>query len=246
MSFEKPTIEAEPVNPKLKRFDEIEASLETVYDAEGKGLDGGIKETVAGLMAHGFNTVQSCEGHVNESEGYPAPWVSIADLARPQWKYEGQKEIWEAVAAERDIALEDLRAFKDERAYQEAQDREQEFLQKNQTEKGESLVQDTEEYQEWTVRNLELKRKAQELLDEFYTSRQGVDESKHIVVDGDEGGFRIHNGGADYAEHDKEVIEEVKKSRSNEETHALAERLRGYQEEMNVFAHFLRDKFLRE
>lgn len=251
MSMEKPTTEPTLPKPELaekaQRFEEIKVNLETVVDAEGKGIDAGIKETVAGLVAHGFPTVQSCEGHVDANEGYPAPWVSIADPAKPKWMYAGQEAIWEGVATERGMTIDDLRAFIDEEAYYEAQNREREYLQRHQNETGESLVEYTEEYKEWVARNQELMRKAQELLNEFYETRSEVDETRKIIADGGDIGFRLHNGGMDYNEHEEEVIQgEIGSNElSDEEKIALAKRLHSYQDEMNAFGKFLREKFFK-
>ncbi|WP_158043472.1 hypothetical protein [Skermanella pratensis] len=53
-------------------------AVDCVRDALGKGVDPGIRETVAVLNLLGFRTRQSCEGHVNEQGfGLPSPWVDI-------------------------------------------------------------------------------------------------------------------------------------------------------------------------
>lgn len=53
-------------------------AVDRVKDALGKGVDPGIRETVAVLNLLGFRTRQSCEGHVDERGfGLPSPWVDI-------------------------------------------------------------------------------------------------------------------------------------------------------------------------
>ena len=50
--------------------------IDGIKDKLGKGIDGGIKETVIALQLFGINTTQSCEGHLNW--GIAAPWVEVA------------------------------------------------------------------------------------------------------------------------------------------------------------------------
>ena len=51
------------------------SELDTIGDRLGRGIDPGIKETVAVLQLLGLHTCQSCEGHVDH--GVAAPWVAL-------------------------------------------------------------------------------------------------------------------------------------------------------------------------
>lgn len=55
----------------------IRDSVEQIADKLGKGIDPGIKETVVALMLDDFPTSQSCEGHPDQNEGLPFPWVEV-------------------------------------------------------------------------------------------------------------------------------------------------------------------------
>jgi hypothetical protein len=64
-------------------WEKMPRAVDRVKDALGKGVDPGIRETVAVLNLLGFKTRQSCEGHVNEQGfGLPAPWVDIDPSAQ--------------------------------------------------------------------------------------------------------------------------------------------------------------------
>ena len=66
----------EVVNEKEARWKEVEAEVEQIGDKLGKGIDDGIKPAVKGLMANGFKTTMSCEGHLDH--GFPWPNIDIA------------------------------------------------------------------------------------------------------------------------------------------------------------------------
>ncbi|TSC81887.1 MAG: Uncharacterized protein G01um101419_720 [Parcubacteria group bacterium Gr01-1014_19] len=68
----------EAVSEKQNRWNELEAEVDQIGDKLGMGVDRRIKPVVRGLMANGFQTTMSCEGHVNRDDhGYPWPWVTI-------------------------------------------------------------------------------------------------------------------------------------------------------------------------
>jgi hypothetical protein len=88
---------ANPVTPSSQSQKETAwkaalLALEQLTDRTGKGLDAGIKESVAALMAHGFPTIQSCEGHLDW--GLPYPWIEIRAPAPNGWRNDHQKEQW--------------------------------------------------------------------------------------------------------------------------------------------------------
>ncbi len=67
--------EKEAANERQKRWEEIEASVESVADKLGMPVDQKIKFPVAALIANGFKTTMSCEGHLDH--GAPWPWIDI-------------------------------------------------------------------------------------------------------------------------------------------------------------------------
>jgi hypothetical protein len=72
------------LKPK-QTWKKLRRSLYQVTDRLRKSIDKGIVETVVALMAHGFRTSASCEGHVSRSCAYP--WVHI-DLPKERKKKE--------------------------------------------------------------------------------------------------------------------------------------------------------------
>lgn len=62
---------------KQRKWDEVGRSLDGVTDELGEPIDVGIKETVVAFNVLGFQTTRSCEGHLDESTGYP--WISITN-----------------------------------------------------------------------------------------------------------------------------------------------------------------------
>lgn len=72
----------EGASEKEKRWLEIEAEVGQIIDPLGKGIDTDIKSTVIGLMANGFKTAMSCEGHLDH--GLPWPRVRLGSLAEEE------------------------------------------------------------------------------------------------------------------------------------------------------------------
>lgn len=62
---------------KNLRWEEAREKVERMQGASGEMVDDGIKETVIGLMAHGVNTVESSEGHIDNREHMDAPYIDI-------------------------------------------------------------------------------------------------------------------------------------------------------------------------
>ncbi len=59
----------------MKSFEEALDETNQLADRLGLGIDDGIKETVAALRMHGFDTTGSCEGHLDHGLAYP--WIDI-------------------------------------------------------------------------------------------------------------------------------------------------------------------------
>ncbi|OGZ46921.1 MAG: hypothetical protein A3J54_01785 [Candidatus Ryanbacteria bacterium RIFCSPHIGHO2_02_FULL_45_13b] len=248
MSIEKPTTETKPVDPerqaKEERLQRARSEVESMRDREGKLLDNGIKETVVHCMALGLPTEQSCEGHLEQDKGFPTPWVSFKALGRPTWWYEGQKEIWEEVAREYGMLLEDVQSFANEKAYYEAQKREGDFMRVHKTEEDGveevSLIM-TPEYQEWQKKNEALKNRLQNLMKEFNLSGNIKGTHKELVLTEDGDTLTLHPGAVDYQRHfDAKIHEEGSARPDNPEDYkALGVRLHEYQDEMKDFNSFL-------
>lgn len=78
-------------------WEKMLAEVEEIVDHLGKGVDEGIKETVAAFLLHGFTTSASCEGHVakegERQRGLPYPWVEVYAPEPEGWgEAEGEKK----------------------------------------------------------------------------------------------------------------------------------------------------------
>jgi hypothetical protein len=67
-------------SPKQELWAKYEAQAAHVTDRLGKEIDPGIKRTVVALMALGFQTSASCEGHLDH--GLRGPWIDIGYVPR--------------------------------------------------------------------------------------------------------------------------------------------------------------------
>ncbi len=210
-------------------WDKVKSEIENTADAEGHGIDEGIKDTVIALNAFDITTGQSCEGHLDS--GMSAPWVRIEAPNEPEERFVGQNQTFEKVAKKYDMPVEEAKRMFDIDAYWEAFHE----CEKN----GE-----TKEYQKWREEGGKLLYIVNEILDDFYKSRQVADNVKikldtESVEDMAEGSFEILNGSEDYRNiNDIELSEYEKES--------LGKRLAEYRKEMQAFAEFLKDKFFGE
>src|SRR5690242_15037013 len=58
-----------------RQWAKAEHSVSQIKDTLDKPVDPGITDTLTGLLAYGFPTAGSCEGHLDH--GVKAPWVDI-------------------------------------------------------------------------------------------------------------------------------------------------------------------------
>lgn len=220
LNFEKNTTEQKSEKEliweaKLKELDEI-------GDANGLGLDKHTKEVVATLNVSGFNTGQSCEGHVDS--GYGAPWARIEAPNEPEERYVDERKIYEDVAKKYGVSYEDVWRANNQEAWVEAV-------------KLCNKQEETAEFKAWRKESKKLRDKIRSLVDEFYQERKADSQTEIKVEDiGGSGTFRIHNGGRDY-----NLVERMKDGQKK----GLDERLTKYREEMQAFGNFLKNKFLK-
>lgn len=199
---------------KLKELDEI-------GDAKGQGIDEGVKEIVASVNLNGFNTSQSCEGHV--VDGYGAPYVSIKAPNAPEAQYRDEKKIYEEVAERYGISYEDVKLAHNKGAWLEAT-----ALSRKNGETPEFIV--------WRKKNEELQERMKALVKEFYKNRKaGPKERLRVEKTKESASFRVYNGGKDFMPTDR---------MNEQQKNGLDERLTKYREEMQAFGKFLKDKFL--
>jgi len=218
--------------------------VDGLADGLGKGLDGKIKDTVIALQVNGFNTRQSCEGHIDWGCG--APWVDVQAPGEPEplfgakgnsipitLQYNGQEESFQQVAAKNGITVEEML---DRKNYRENPDKYQGMITEarlNAYKNGE-----TAEYMAWRQRSKAL-CKSMEALTTIYNQTKNVPESGRIKFFpfGDDT-FRIFTGSK------QDLDRRDWSSRSDSDKQALGERLVHYRGAMNEFAQFLKDSFM--
>lgn len=207
---------------KELKLQEIRNNVESWADIQGRGIDEGIKETVAIFSASEMPTSDSCEGHIDEN-GLKPPYVEIEALSQP--------ERWKGV----DTAIEEIQPLKEsdnEKFHEEHTRIMQEFGKKPETEK----------YQKWEEKNKQLTKKSKELLEEFYKDREVDPAEKLKINEGYQGNPRIYSGSGGYTG----VIEEKKEELSEKERQELSGKLENSQQEMNEFTEFLKNKYFEK
>jgi glutathione synthase/RimK-type ligase-like ATP-grasp enzyme len=212
-----------------------ESEINSLVDALGAHIDPGIKEAVIALNLLGINTIASCEGHMDEENGHGTdfPWIDVAASDEPENRFVGQEKIYEEVAEEYGVPVNDVKDSTAEEAWREA-------LKRMPTKEKD----ETSEWKKWWEGNLEHWEKARVLVHEFNENRD-VSEDVHIRINGD----RIHNGGdLDEALTKWQTFRErvMQKKVSSEEFSEMKRRLSSRQKEMTTFASFLRKKFFNQ
>jgi len=205
-------------------WDNKQKEIESWGDKQGLGIDEKVKDTVVAFNVVGLPTGESCEGHLDH--GYSAPWVGVEAPDEPAERFIGQNNIFQKVANEYGLSLEEIKRGENNEAYFKAL--------------GEAAENgETPEYDKWRQKNQELMKKTSELLDEFYKDRNVPENLKLKISEGAEGPFRIHNGGEDYRPMTEEKFEKL----ADEQKKDLSQRLEQYQGEIKEFTEFLKEKY---
>ena len=201
--------------------------IDSTVDRIGEGIDENIKETVVAFRMNKLPTSASCEGH--EERSACAPWVDIETPDEPEYRVEGEEQIRQEIAEKYGITAQQLS--------KEDWDTDRSALTELWDRFGEQ--EENEEYRRWTRQNEELERKARELLAHFYEDRE-VPSDVQIQVEPNGAGNRItiRNGG----ENDFPDRESLSKAEKEE----LALNLRRYQEEMQAFTQFLKERYFEK
>lgn len=240
---------AEKVIEKEVEWKKKRAEIDEIGDVTGHGIDEKIKETVVAFNINKLSTSNSCEGHVDH--GLPYPFVEISAEGEPEWKYEGQKELFEQIAHEKEISLEKLNRNSPEwdvLLYEEVDSETGRKI----NEISENELQDTYEYSEWKTENKKVFLKTQELLAEYRDERgENVDADTEIIMDGNEetnfmirskAGFSRGVDGMRYIEERSMDDWEL----SAEEELDLRVKLEKRRDEMSKFTEFLRNKYFED
>ncbi|GMU52245.1 MAG: hypothetical protein AMXMBFR33_13910 [Candidatus Xenobia bacterium] len=227
-----PTLRGERELQRLARLAEVRG----YRDGLGLGLDEGIVDTVAALQLNGFNTRQSCEGHVDTGCG--APWVDIQAVEPPNVfsdlpnalhkmaQFHGQRETYEKVARENGLSLAQL---VDRSSYDE---HEELLIEAS----GRSRAGgETPEFQAWVASNHALKAQFEDLVGTYNAQNHQADRIG--IEPSGFGTFRIYSG----SEAD---LNRNFRTQSEADRAALAERLAASRQSMQKFADYLTERFL--
>ena len=211
---------------RQEAWNKVKSEMVHTGDVLGRGIDEGIMESVIALNVFKINTIQSCEGHIDE--GVSAPWIRFAAPNEPNERFVGQNEIFEKVAEKYKMPVEETKRMFNMDAFWEAYGE----CEKN---------AETEDFKKWKLESVKILHLIKAILDDFYSNREVPDNIKikvsaESLEDMTGGFFEISNGGED-----NRIINGIKMS--EEEKESLSKRLIMYREEMMVFANFLKEKF---
>ncbi len=224
--FEKPEVPVAQSGEKHRRekvlkLEEMRRNVETLADSLGKGIDEGIKETIAVFNVLDIPTSQSCEGHPDRESGGPYPWVRVEAEEEPAERFVGETEAFENTALQHGVLLETLKRGEPEDLYWGVR-------------KQISVNEETPAFQEWTKKNIELQGKVQAFLDAFYRGRAVSDDTKLKIDEGVGGVFHVRS---DEPAELAIILGEI----TPEEFSNVVGKLTARQEEMRAFTDFLRD-----
>lgn len=213
-------------NSAQQKWEKTSNETEKVIDGLGYHIDENIKETVTSLNIFDINTSGSCEGHIEWGTG--VPWVEIADPNEPEERFINEKNVFERIAKENDVSVDDLKKEeKHEKLYRQA---EEEFVKNG----------ETKEAIAWQEENEKLQAIMEDVVSDFYKDRN---VSKDVKLKfrgiGGLGRFRILSGTDEDYDRDYEKMTETEKKE-------LGERLENYRNEIMGFSNFLKGKFFSE
>lgn len=220
--------EAPPTSERLseekeRALEAVRSRIEDVTDRLGKPIEEGIREAVVLLNVLDIATQQSCEGHEDESDGLPFPWIDIAAPGRPRERYVGQANVYEETAQAHGIPVERLwnpETDVDERAAEEALQRVEEN-------------DETAAYAAWRRVNDDLLARGRLLVEEFNAIHSSTTKPTLRVAPLAESA-RLFSGPIEYPRGG---------TIPQEDQEALVTELPHSRAEMRAFADFLKQKF---
>ena len=196
--------------------------IDDIADALDLGIDAGIKETVVAFNMLGFNTSGSCEGHLDH--GLSTPYIDIEAPDRPETKYVGEMEIFQRVADQYHVPLEEVRRAIPFEAWKEAY-------------RESSRNEYTPEFQRFMEETNQAKRRLEPFIEKFYAGKD-VPSDIRLHIDTSIGSLvRVWCGESEtHFAHSEDALPQQVRSM------LLAKR----QEEMRAFTNFLREKYFSE
>jgi len=218
---EETPVEIQPHSRKEAEWIKKEKDVEEI-----SGIEGGIVRIIVALNLFEILTSQSCEGHIvyQENEtGIVLPCVEISAPDQPEKRFVGQEKIIKKVAKKYGLLPEDVKTTILHNAHW------QEF-------RG---LKETQNYEKWRQENKEIAKKADLLLKDFYKDSTTPEHVRLVIHEKEAGQFDIYNLGGSQGHQpvgEKDLTPEQKSD--------LQEQLARYQEEMNIFAESLKQKYI--
>jgi len=205
-------------------WEEKQQEVDSIVDRLGEPIDSNIRETIVAFHMSELPTSGSCEGHNDHGNG--APWVEMEALNEPEWRFENEAEVYIEIANKSGVSFEQLK--------KEDWEKDDEVLKEfwNKLDGRE----ETKEYKDWRQENIEIERSVKELLEDFYKNRE-VPSDVGLRIEHYEAGniVWVHNGGDGFTPEHVLINEE--------DSRKITLNLRRYQEEMQAFTQFLKDRY---
>lgn len=207
--------------------------VDDLVDGLGMHIDEGIKDTVIALRLLGINTISSHEGKIDH---YPVPYIDIASPESLELEDSWEKKQNELMLPEERLLREEIHDLYYENSWNEEgkEEREKRINEINDKLRHFDPIDETqleELRSQAKIANSKEAEKITKLLNEFYTTRQPIEEARlvaHIWTAFDY--TRIQSAGTEIQEQETDYKK-------------IEERLKLFQEEMNAFTEFLKHKF---
>jgi hypothetical protein len=231
-TFEQPASSSES-DSKKKDWERRLKELENVVDGLGHPIEDGIKEAVVALNMLQFPTSGSCEGH--DDWGLPTPWVQMEAANEPQYKFEGEAELWKSILEELNIKPEEVERNSPNFDWEKLGETNQAFFDKLPPD-----IPYTKEFSAWVANNENMVQSLQELIEEFYS--QADDNRKERVALMTIGHSMPRVFVSDEMYEPDEQIVRAKRTGEDISVEGILFRLEKRREEMNRFMIFLKKK----
>ncbi len=200
---------------KQTKWNEAVSIAEKITDKLGKKIDSGIKETVVAFLVNGFDTIGSCEGHVDH--GYPYAWIDVS--RNPQLN--GFKEEESALLGE--IKNKGYETFFD------IPETDKELHQRF------TILRDVA-----VAYSREVESKMAALIENFYSSHKPISEDFTLIFS-ENGRIEPKSGAGIGKDNWAKFGLKIKQMTPEEKINYL----KNSQNEMSTFTHFLKDKFMK-
>ncbi|MCX6720047.1 MAG: hypothetical protein NTV36_02975 [Candidatus Staskawiczbacteria bacterium] len=209
----------ERTREKERVYKEAQEKVEQI-----SGMEKGVVKIVTILNVLGVSTSQSCEGHldIEKDARIIRPFVEVSSPSQPEKRFVGQERIIPKVAKKYGMKEEDVRTMLLHSApWEEFQN-----------------AKETEKYKAWRKENKKIAKRGEKILKEFYQDTAVPETDRLTINEQNSGQFEITNVGRG-----QEDILSGEQNLTQEQRAALEQQLSRYQDQMDNFASFLKEKY---